>query len=158
MSSQPSPSPSSYRRRANSTQTSATSPKISPRESRSSITSSSRSSSSTKPTSPTLVPTSTVITVNNAEGAIAVGRRKSKESAASPTASKLDSPQEHDEDFNDEPLSGNNTHIIRVSGPVTNLDETVTSGETQMTEVDSNTSESIGSADSPLPKVIQTSV
>ena len=96
-----------------------------------------------------------------------MGRRKSKESAsaaASPTASKLDSPQEHDEyepgsTPGSEPLSGNNTHIIRVSGPVTNLDETVTSGETQMTEVDSNTSESIGSADSPaLPKVIQTSV
>merc|ERR1719323_2090669 len=104
-----SPSPSVHRKRANSTQTSSS--PLSQRASRSSVTSSTRSSTSTKPTSPGQAST-TVITVDSGS------RRMSKDSIR-------ESPQE-------ESLP-TNTHIIKVSGPVTNLDETVTSAEQEPT-------------------------
>jgi len=107
----PSPSPSVHRKRANSTQTSSS--PLSQRASRSSVTSSTRSSTSTKPTSPGQAST-TVITVDSGS------RRMSKDSIKeSPQEEALPSP----------PGPATNTHIIKVSGPVTNLDETVTSAE-----------------------------
>merc|ERR550532_3837200 len=106
----PSPSPSVHRKRANSTQTSSS--PLSQRASRSSVTSSSRSSTSTKPTSPGQAST-TVITVDSGS------RRMSKDSIK-------ESPQE---EALPSPPPATNTHIIKVSGPVTNLGETVTSAE-----------------------------
>ena len=91
-------------------------------------------------------------------------RRKSKDSGmiqpalTSPphTASKLDSPKE------EVGASGSptNTHIIKVSGPITNLDETVTSGE-PISEVQDHPTASEAqneAAQAVLPKILQTSV
>ena len=88
-------------------------------------------------------------------------RRKSKDSGinqplTSPphTASKLESPKEE--------MGGGsptNTHIIKVSGPITNLDETVTSGE-PISEVHQEGSEAQNEVQNAavLPKILQTSV
>ena len=124
----------------NSTQTSSS--PLSQRASRSSFTSSSRSSTSTKPTSPGQAST-TVITVDSGS------RRMSKDSIK-------ESPQE---EALPSPPPATNTHIIKVSGPVTNLDETVTSAE------QSETMSEVVEPPSPPPtpdhspsKVVQTSV
>ena len=127
-----------------------------------------RSSTSTKPTSP-IAPTSTVITVNNSMSMGTVTenskppRRKSKDSGitqplTSPphvTASKLESPIEEMGGGS----SPTNTHIIKVSGPITNLDETVTSGE-PISEVHQEGSEAQNEVQNAavLPKILQTSV
>jgi hypothetical protein len=128
-------------------------------------TSSSRSSTSTKPTSPAAaianaIATSTVITVQGSE--ILGFRRKSmKESPPPPLVSPP--VEEEDEDDDEVPvvdLLVGNTHIIKVSGPVTNLDETVKSAE-QLSEVLQQPDES--QQQPPVPsgspaKVIQTTV
>ena len=92
-------------------------------------------------------------------------RRKSKDSGinqplTSPphAASKLESPKEE--------LGGGsptNTHIIKVSGPITNLDETVTSGEPISEVQDRSPSASEAGQNEAqnaavLPKILQTSV
>lgn len=106
-----SPSPIHGRRRG-----SATASPSSQRASRSSMTSSSRSSTSTKPATPPHV--ATVITVeSNAPGFGPAGGGKS-------------APK--DLEAGEAVGAPANTHIIKVSGPVTNLDETVTSATEAM--------------------------
>merc|ERR1719266_38655 len=118
-----SPSPIHGRRRG-----SATASPSSQRASRSSVTSSSRSSTSTKPATPPHV--TTVIAVE------------------SPTSSGLKSSSK-DNPPNTEAVEATvgapaNTHIIKVSGPVTNLDETVTSATEAMAAAASAVSASAG--------------
>ena len=133
-----SPSPIHSRRRG-----SATASPNSQRASRSSVTSSSRSSTSTKPATPPHV--TTVIAVE------------------SPTSSGLKSSSK-DNPPNTEAVEATvgapaNTHIIKVSGPVTNLDETVTSAtEVPPPSPPPSPTSSARSSRSSSPKVIQTSV
>ena len=158
-----SPSPIHGRRRGSVTPGSV--PAASPssqRVSRSSMTSSSRSSTSTKPSSPPHV--TTVIAVessnpgngNPAAGGksqtTSTGNGKDLQEATTTSIEAVGAPT--------------NTHIIKVSGPVTNLDETVTSATevppspppspTSGPEIKPETETS--SSRSSSPKVIQTSV
>ena len=152
-----SPSPIHGRRRGSVTPGSV--PAASPssqRVSRSSMTSSSRSSTSTKPSSPPHV--TTVIAVEssnpgNGNPATSTGNGKDlKEATTTTSIEAVGAPT--------------NTHIIKVSGPVTNLDETVTSATevppspppspTSGPEIKPETETT--SSRSSSPKVIQTSV
>lgn len=112
------------------------------------MTSSSRSSTSTKPSSPPHVTTVIAVESSNPDrGALP----KKDQEATTTSIEAVGAPT--------------NTHIIKVSGPVTNLDETVTSAtEVPPSPPLSPTSGSgpettgNGSSRSSSPKVIQTSV
>jgi hypothetical protein len=160
-----SPSPIHGRRRGSVTPGSV--PAASPssqRVSRSSMTSSSRSSTSTKPSSPPHVTTVIAVESSNpgngnpagGKSQATTGNGKDLQEATTTTTSieAVGAPT--------------NTHIIKVSGPVTNLDETVTSAtEVPPSPPPSPTSGSgpeikpeteTSTSRSSSPKVIQTSV
>jgi SLIT-ROBO Rho GTPase activating protein len=124
-----SPSPIHGRRRGSVTPGSV--PAASPssqRVSRSSMTSSSRSSTSTKPSSPPHV--TTVIAVessNPGNGNPAAGGK-----SQATTGNGKDQPEATTTTSIEAVGAPTNTHIIKVSGPVTNLDETVTSATEAM--------------------------
>ena len=158
-----SPSPIHGRRRGSVTPGSV--PAASPssqRVSRSSMTSSSRSSTSTKPSSPPHVTTVIAVESSNAGNGnpaaggksqtTSTGNGKDLQEATTTSIEAVGAPT--------------NTHIIKVSGPVTNLDETVTSATevppspppspTSGPEIKPETETT--SSRSSSPKVIQTSV
>ena len=155
-----SPSPIHGRRRGSVTPGSV--PAASPssqRVSRSSMTSSSRSSTSTKPSSPPHVTTVIAVESSNPGNGNSAG---GKSQATTGNGKDL-----HEATSIEAVGAPTNTHIIKVSGPVTNLDETVTSAtEVPPSPPPSPTSgsgpeikpETETSSRSPSPKVIQTSV
>merc|ERR1719266_461562 len=123
-----SPSPIHGRRRGSVTPGSV--PAASPssqRVSRSSMTSSSRSSTSTKPSSPPHVTTVIAVESSNPGNGNPAG---GKSQATTGNGKDL---QEATTTTSIEAVGApTNTHIIKVSGPVTNLDETVTSATEAM--------------------------
>merc|ERR1711935_1320770 len=95
------------------------------RVSRSSMTSSSRSSTSTKPSSPPHVTTVIAVESSNPGNGNATG---GKYQATTGNGKDLQEATTSIEAVG----APTNTHIIKVSGPVTNLDETVTSATEAM--------------------------
>ena len=124
------------------------------------MTSSSRSSTSTKPSSPPHVTTVIAVESSNPGNGNPAG---GKSQATTGSGKDL---QEATTTTSIEAVGApTNTHIIKVSGPVTNLDETVTSAtEVPPSPPPSPTSgpeikpETETSSRSSSPKVIQTSV